>query len=211
MAGIRLGSGVYGLPLAAHLSGVTQRQLRYWVRKGLLRPSAFDAPYRQRDLFTYVDLVQARVIGRLRGKRLSLQRITKAISWLRDEMQSDDEWHTKTLVTDGEDLFVLMDESGTYSAVVKPGQKVFEIFLGDIASELAKGGRQLGLGERIESKPAVQGGSPVIRDTRIPTRLIADLVRDGFSPADIARMYPGLTAESVKAAESFERQLAQSA
>jgi uncharacterized protein (DUF433 family) len=178
------------------------------VEKGLLRPSAFDAPRRQRDLFTYVDLVQARVIGRLRKRRLSLQRITKAIGWLREQMQNDTDWHTKTLVTDGIDLFVLMDRSGTYSAVRKPGQRVIEVFLGDVADELDRAGKRLGLGRRIESDPDVQGGSPVLRHTRIPTRLIADLVRDGFSPADISRMYPGVSAAAIRAADRFERKLA---
>jgi uncharacterized protein (DUF433 family) len=207
-AAISLGRGVYSARLAAHIAHVSPRQLRYWVDKGLLKPSAFNAPYRHRDLFTYTDLVQARVIGRLRQKGLSLQRITKAIAWLRVQMQSDTAWHTKSLVTDGQDLFVLMDGSSTYSAVRRPGQKVFTIFLGDVAEELENAGRRLGLGTRIETNPEIQGGTPVLRNTRIPTRLIAELVRDGYSPAEITRMYPGISPTAVKAADQFERKLA---
>ena len=65
---IALGQGVYSSRLAAKLAGVSLRQLRYWVHKGLIVPGSFDAPSGGRDLFAYTDIVQARVIGQLRNQ-----------------------------------------------------------------------------------------------------------------------------------------------
>jgi uncharacterized protein (DUF433 family)/DNA-binding transcriptional MerR regulator len=208
-SGIALGQGVYSARLAAKLAGVSLRQLRYWVQKGLIAPGSYDAPYRGRDLFAYTDIVQARVIGRLR-EELPLQRVTKAIAWLRGVMQSQSEWHTKTMVTDGQDVFVLLGggEADTYSAVTQPGQAVVKVSLGDVANELTRAGEMLGLDDKLEANPAVMGGTPVIRNTRVPTSLIFRLRADGLSPAQIKGMYPGIDEGAIIAAEEFEQQLA---
>lgn len=206
---IALGQGVYSSRLAAKLAGVSLRQLRYWVQKALIVPGSYDAPSRGRDLFAYTDIVQARVIGHLR-EQLPLQRITKAITWLRGEMQSEGDWHTKTMVTDGKDVFVLLGphEAETYSAVMQPGQGVIKIFLGDVAEELTRAGEMLGLGDQLEANPAVLGGTPVIRNTRVPTSLIHRLIFEGMSRREIKEMYPGIDEGAIAAAEEFEQQLA---
>lgn len=56
----------------------------------------------------------------------------------------------------------------------------------------------------IESRPGVLAGEPVIKGTRLPARLIADLVRQGVSPATIRREYD-LTREQIEAAVLFDR------
>src|SRR5215211_6814952 len=61
--------GVYGSRLAAKLGDVTLRKLRYWVATGLLEPSIYRAGKGGRDLFSYTDIVQLRVIARLRRQR----------------------------------------------------------------------------------------------------------------------------------------------
>jgi uncharacterized protein (DUF433 family) len=205
---VRLGEGVYAAQLTAKLAGISLRQLRYWVAKGLLQPTAYDAPRYKRDLFAFTDLVQAKLIGRLRKERVSLQKVAKAIRWLRQEMQSDDAWHTKTFATDGVDVFILLDPGETYSAAQHPGQRVFQAFLGEIADELERAGELLGLGKAIQVNRDIQGGTPVIRNTRIPTRLVSQLLADGFSPARIQRMYPGVTGAAIRAADRFEQEIA---
>jgi uncharacterized protein (DUF433 family) len=146
----------------------------------------------------------------MRDKPLPLQRISKAIAWLRNEMQAQSNWHTKTMVTDGEDVFVMLgpEEAGTYSAVQRPGQSVIKISLGEVAAELTKAGEFLHLNDKLEANPAVLGGSPVIRNTRLPTTLVHQLIDEGVSVEQIQDMYPGVDEDSVRAAEDFEQQLA---
>jgi uncharacterized protein (DUF433 family) len=56
----------------------------------------------------------------------------------------------------------------------------------------------------IESRPGVLAGEPVIKGTRIPARLIADLVRQGVSHGTISREYD-LTRAQTEAAVLFDR------
>lgn len=204
-----LSSGVYGSRLAAKLAGVTLRQLRYWVSKGLLKPSVYRAGRGGRDLFAYTDLVQARAIGRLRKQRASLRRIGQAIGYLRDALPADEEWHTKTLVMDAGGVLSLFGPDEVLNTTHRsPGQRVFTVFLGDVARDLLNVGEDLSIGRQLEVDRQVQGGSPVIRGTRIPTRLIGELLSEGVGPQRITRMYPGVTRAGIKAAREFERQLA---
>jgi uncharacterized protein (DUF433 family)/DNA-binding transcriptional MerR regulator len=204
-----IGGGIYASRLAAKLAGVSLRRLRYWVAKGLMEPSLRRGGAGGRDLYSYTDLVHARTIGRLRAQGASLQRIGRAVMYLRQVLPSDEQWHTKTLATDGIRVFVLYGPDEVLEASHRsPGQRVFHVSLAEVAEELKRAGLQIGLGETIQVDPGVQGGAPVIRDTRIPTKLIGELLEEGVAPERIARMYPGVTADAIDAAMEFERQLA---
>ena len=56
----------------------------------------------------------------------------------------------------------------------------------------------------IESRPGVLAGEPVLKGTRIPARLVADLVRQGTSRAKLRSEYD-LTREQIDAAVLFDR------
>jgi uncharacterized protein (DUF433 family) len=203
-----LGVGVYGSRLAAKLAGVSLRQLRYWVAKGLIQPSVYRAGRGGRDVFAYTDLVEARTIGRLRKQRASLQRIAQSIAYLRSTLPADDHWRTKTLVLDSAGMLALVDEAVVNTTHKSPGQRVFSVFLGDVATDLLEAGQLLSIGGHLEVNREIQGGSPVIKGTRIPTSLIGELLSEGIEPARIRRMYPGVTQAGIAAAQEFERQLA---
>ena len=65
------------------LVGISQHDLTYWDRSALLRPSGREAGGRgSRRMFTVLDVLQLKVIRRLRHEGLSLQRIRKAINTL---------------------------------------------------------------------------------------------------------------------------------
>jgi uncharacterized protein (DUF433 family) len=56
----------------------------------------------------------------------------------------------------------------------------------------------------IERRPGVLAGEPVVKGTRIPARLIAELVRQGVSRAKLRSEYD-LTREQIDAAVLFDR------
>jgi uncharacterized protein (DUF433 family) len=56
----------------------------------------------------------------------------------------------------------------------------------------------------VESRPGVLAKEPVVKGTRIPARLVADLVRQGVSRATLRREYD-LTREQIEAAVLFDR------
>jgi DNA-binding transcriptional MerR regulator len=63
-----------------HLTGIPQQHLTYWDQSGLVRPSGRSAQGRgSRRLYTALDLLQIRLIHRLRSAGLSLQKVRKAL------------------------------------------------------------------------------------------------------------------------------------
>jgi uncharacterized protein (DUF433 family) len=56
---------------------------------------------------------------------------------------------------------------------------------------------------RIAHNPAVLGGKPVVRGTRLAADFILGLMGDGWTEHDILHAYPGLTREDVAACLDF--------
>src|ERR1700722_6418127 len=82
-AGEQQGLGYRG-PQVCKVVGITYRQLDYWARTDLLRPSVSEArgSGTQRR-YSYRDLVQLKVIKRLLDAGISLQQARRAIDCLR--------------------------------------------------------------------------------------------------------------------------------
>lgn len=59
------------------------------------------------------------------------------------------------------------------------------------------------MSEYFESRPDKRGGEPCVKGTRIPVRIIAGLVRDGYPPRDVKQLYPGVTAAMARASIDF--------
>jgi uncharacterized protein (DUF433 family) len=61
---------------------------------------------------------------------------------------------------------------------------------------------------RTAVSPWVLAGEPVVRDTRVPTVSLWALQKQrALRPADIVRLYPGLTTDDVEDATDLERRL----
>jgi uncharacterized protein (DUF433 family) len=54
--------------------------------------------------------------------------------------------------------------------------------------------------ERIETRPDIMLGKPVIKGTRIPVELIVRKLGEGASVEDLLDGYPNLTKEDIQAA-----------
>jgi uncharacterized protein (DUF433 family) len=63
--------------------------------------------------------------------------------------------------------------------------------------------------ERVVIDPAVCGGRPCIKGTRIWVSLILDLLAEGMSKADLRAQYPQLTREDVMAAIAYGARVAR--
>lgn len=77
-------------PQVCKIVGITYRQLDYWARTGLLRPSISEArgSGTQRR-YSYRDLVELKVITRLLESGISLRSTRRAIQCLRDNLGED--------------------------------------------------------------------------------------------------------------------------
>ena len=66
----------------------------------------------------------------------------------------------------------------------------------------------MNIGNYIGCDPAICGGDPVFKGTRIPICLVLDLIEGGVSIADIRkRYYPQLSEEAIKTAIHYASEI----
>lgn len=63
--------------------------------------------------------------------------------------------------------------------------------------------------KRIVSDPAILGGKPIIKGTRIAIYLILDLLSEGYSFEKILELYPHLSHEDIKACVQYAARVCQ--
>lgn len=75
---------------AAQIVGITYRQLDYWARTDLVRPSACDASGSgSRRVYRYRDLLELRVIKSLLDAGIRLESVREVFSYLRAHVDTD--------------------------------------------------------------------------------------------------------------------------
>jgi len=128
------GDGFRG-PQVCSLVGITYRQLDYWARTGLLRPSIADAhgSGTQRR-YSYHDVLELKVIKQLLDAGISLQRARRAVECMREGLGGD--LAATNLVLVGTDS-VLAHSDGEVVDLLKGGQGVLNIVpLSGVVEEL---------------------------------------------------------------------------
>lgn len=74
----------------AEIVGITYRQLDYWARTDLVRPSITDAKGSgSRRRYSYQDLLELKVIKTLLDAGIRLEMVREAFSFLRDQLGED--------------------------------------------------------------------------------------------------------------------------
>ena len=122
-------------PRVCKLVGITYRQLDYWARTDLVRPSLADAAGSgTQRLYSYRDLVALKVIKSLLDAGVSLQTARKAIDYLSGHLGED--VASASLVIDGA-TSVLAKSGDDLVDLVRQGQGVLNIVpLGTVVEEL---------------------------------------------------------------------------
>ena len=104
--------------------GITYRQLDYWARTGLLRPSLEDAKGSgSKRRYSYSDLLELKVIKQLLDAGVNLQQSRRAVSCLRE---SGGDLQTSNLVLAGQGS-VLARTGEEIIDLLQGGQGVFNI------------------------------------------------------------------------------------
>jgi len=126
----------YRGPQVCSIVGITYRQLDYWARTDLIRPSIADArgSGTQRQ-YSYQDLVELKVIKSLLDAGMALKKARRAIEYLRGHLGAD--IASASLVLNGADSVLLARDSGELVDLVRQGQGVFSIMaLDGVKAEL---------------------------------------------------------------------------
>ena len=102
---------------AADIVGITYRQLDYWARTDLIRPSLADAKGSgSRRRYSYRDLIELKMIKTLLDAGQKLERVRAAFDYLRDlgddltSVQLVIAGDSVVLVRDGEDLIDVVNK-----------------------------------------------------------------------------------------------------
>ncbi len=110
---------------AAEIAGISYRQLDYWARTDLIRPSLAEAAGSgSRRLYSYRDLLELKIIKTLLDAGLKLEMVREVFNYLRDQLGTDVtaaniviNGHRSVVVQDGEELI----------DILKAGQGVLNI------------------------------------------------------------------------------------
>jgi DNA-binding transcriptional MerR regulator len=115
----------YRGPQVCKLVGITYRQLDYWARTDLMRPSIADARGSgSQRRYSYRDLVDLKVIKSLLDAGVSLQSARRAVEYLRSNLGED--LSSARLVLNGPGS-VLVRGDGELVDLMRKGQGVFSI------------------------------------------------------------------------------------
>jgi DNA-binding transcriptional MerR regulator len=123
----------YRVPEVQRIVGISYRQLDYWARTGLVRPSIRDAQGSgTQRLYSFQDLLVLKVIRRLLDIGVSLQKVRKAVEYLR---QSKQKLHAVTLVSDGQRIYT-PDSTEALVDLIAGGQGAFVIPVDNVWKDL---------------------------------------------------------------------------
>jgi DNA-binding transcriptional MerR regulator len=140
-------------PQVCKIVGITYRQLDYWARTELLRPSITDARGSgTQRCYSYHDVLDLKVIKRLLDAGVSLRQARRAVECLRDDLGAD--LATANLVLAGSDA-VLAHSEGEVVDILRGGQGVLNIVpLSGLVKELESDILRFGQGATPISEPA---------------------------------------------------------
>ena len=122
----------------AKITGLSFRQVDYWDRTHFIKPSVSEATgYGSVRLYSFNDLIQLKVARTLMDKGISLQKMRKAISYLKKNMPEIEKPLAELkFLTDGETIFILTRDTRKIIDTLKSGQLVFSLALGEMVEAL---------------------------------------------------------------------------
>src|SRR5947199_5731354 len=124
----------YRVPEVCRVVGISYRQVDYWARTGLVRPSVRDAGGSgTQRLYSFEDLLQLRVVKTLLDTGISLQQIRKAIEYLKE---SERRLQSVTLMSDGNRIYAPESPDAVIDLISR-GQGVFAIALDQVRDDLS--------------------------------------------------------------------------
>lgn len=136
----------------AKIVGISYRQLDYWARTDLVRPSLADAAGSgSRRSYSYRDLLELRVIKSLLDAGIKLESVRRAFTYLREHVDTD--IAAAHLVISGSDVMVCVGDE-LVDVMRRGGQGVLNV--------LALGGVKSGLDHSIEEL-TLETSTPALR------------------------------------------------
>ena len=171
-------------PVAAYVAGISEKTIRQAIERAEIRPTRQGVGQRHEYLFDLKDLVYLRLRSSVRGllgptgRRCLYEAMTQQEGQL-DRLQ--------------------------FGIEVRLSETIY-LRLGPIIEEVMRGLKEVSTAEEwVTSSPGIRGGEPVVRGTRVPVYLLADLQAKGVSSEEILADYPSVTPEALQAAITWSK------
>jgi uncharacterized protein (DUF433 family) len=199
----------YAILEAAHYLDMPPATLRSWVRGRSYQTGAgmefakpiIELPVKELPLLSFVNLVEAYVLDAIRRiHKVSLQRVRKALDFLKKHFGTPHPLATQRFQTDGLSLFI--EKYGQLINVTEQGQlamrKLVEAYLQRIEYDVSElplrlypftGNRQPEERRIIVIDPFVSFGRPILAGTGIATAVIGERYKAGESMNELAKDY----------------------
>lgn len=217
-----VGKGVYGVSYAARLIHVNTQTLKRWLE-------GYTYMYRGREftsgprweaqlgpgLLGFLDLIEARMIGEFRKRKVKWDTIAAASAEAKRILQVSHPFATKRLKTNGQRIFLEVGQGENDRALIElvSDNQIFESFIRPFlinldydAAEIATRWWPIGKEKEVIIDPARSFGKPIINSVAVPTAVLAMALKTEGSPERVARWYD-VSVAAVNYAAEFERGL----
>jgi uncharacterized protein (DUF433 family) len=190
---------------ARHITRLSDRQLGYWARTGLVGPSVDRrlTPGRRVRLYGFVDLLALMVAAELKERGVSLQHIRAVVEHLR--ARGYDQPLTQVVfATHGRQVYFQHDD-GTWEGGLRPDQLVLSEVLNlrplrrRIMDGIQRDQAQVG---HVERRRGALGSKPVLAGTRVPVDTVRRYLDAGRTVEQIVESFPVLTPADIEAVRS---------
>jgi DNA-binding transcriptional MerR regulator len=167
-------TGGFSAEVSRRIVGISYRQLDYWDKTGLIRPSVQKARGKgSRRLYSFEDLVELRVVAKLLGAGISLPAVRKATRYLRHHFADVVRPLARlALQTDGKRVLVQTTDGKHLVDATAGGQVVITVAVAPIVQDLR---------ERVTELRAPREIRVRVRGRGYVAVLTPDLEAGGFS------------------------------
>jgi uncharacterized protein (DUF433 family) len=186
---------------AAGVAGLTERQVDYWMRTGLVRP-AIDTRLTARPirLYDFQDLMSLLVIAELKARGISVRHVRRIVEHLRADGYSRPLTELRFAVLKGKLYIQHLD--GAWEGGGNVGQLIVPhvLDLQPLRARLSDARRRPAdtLGHS-EQRRGTMGYKPLIAGTRVPVATVRRYLDRGCSTEELLEAFPALEVDDIKA------------
>lgn len=190
--------GFYSTSQVSRIARIPISTLRYWKAKGIFSPSL--VIMESGDVidygYSYADLTILRLLRALKDDRLDVKSVGIALRHLYDRFGPPTKgWADKHVYIVGHQVHAEAQDEWETTTATKHGQKIeTRLFddMFDILRDMEEGGSILipkGYSAFVEINPQIMAGEPVVKGTRLPTRILFAKSITGKTKVELAKLY----------------------
>lgn len=208
----KIGLGVYSLPIASKIIGVSSQKLRRWTS---CKDGIVQSRFRETDAISFLDMMELLFVKMFRDENVSMQTIKLAASKASEKFNTDYPFAVKRFDTDGKTIFATLlksEDDGELVEDLRRGQLVFRSIIKPFFKRLEYGQSDamrywpLLKSGRVVLDPMRSLGQPIDSKTGIPTKAIFDAVQAGQSQKMVSKWFD-IPVAAVRQAVKFEKSL----